>query len=346
MAAAYFRQRNPFSIATALAAALLCGPAQATFSIVAVDVQTREVGSAGASCLQGSLNQSVFIISDVIPDRGAVHTQAYWNATNKQRARDRLAAGDSPQQIMAYMQQNDVQNNPAIRQYGAVDLNQGAARSAAFTGASTDDWKGHRLGPNYAIQGNILAYQHNTAQGNRVVDSIEAKFLRASGTLADKLMAALQGGKWRGADDRCWAEGVSTQSAFIRVAKPNDSQNSFFLDLRVPSRPTGMDPIDSLQKLFDKWKPTSLKGDPSRGAHDLRVTSRFGALRLESPLLSVEGRVSILLSEMSGETVFKADLPVRGQQSFLDLPRRMPPGLYLVQIKTRLGSTLHKAFLF
>ena len=43
-----------------------------TFSIVAVDTITGQVGSAGASCIQGAI-----IISDVHPSLGAIHTQSY-----------------------------------------------------------------------------------------------------------------------------------------------------------------------------------------------------------------------------------------------------------------------------
>jgi hypothetical protein len=50
----------------------LCRPlaAEATFSIAAVDPGTGEVGSAGASCISGSL-----ILSDVHPGVGVVHTE-------------------------------------------------------------------------------------------------------------------------------------------------------------------------------------------------------------------------------------------------------------------------------
>jgi uncharacterized Ntn-hydrolase superfamily protein len=54
---------------------------QDTFSIVAVDTITGEVGSAGASCIPGSM-----IISDVHPGLGAIHTQSYWNAINQDSA--------------------------------------------------------------------------------------------------------------------------------------------------------------------------------------------------------------------------------------------------------------------
>ena len=46
---------------------------QDTFSIVAVNTYTGEVGSAGASCIAGSI-----IISDIHPGHGAIHTQSFW----------------------------------------------------------------------------------------------------------------------------------------------------------------------------------------------------------------------------------------------------------------------------
>ena len=49
---------------------------QDTFSIVAVDPVTGEVGSAGASCIAGSI-----IISDIHTGVGVIHTQSYWNVS-------------------------------------------------------------------------------------------------------------------------------------------------------------------------------------------------------------------------------------------------------------------------
>jgi len=71
---------------------------------------------------------------------------------------------------------------------------------------------------------------------------MQARFKRTSGSLAEKLMAALQGANLAGADSRCLSEGVSSQSAFLRVARPNDSPGKFYVDLQVPSRPTGKEP--------------------------------------------------------------------------------------------------------
>ncbi|HOI32111.1 MAG TPA: hypothetical protein PLC47_05045, partial [Bacteroidales bacterium] len=58
--------------------------AQDTFSIVAVDTITGEVGSAGASCLDNSaITGGAVIISDIIPGRGAIHTHSYWVSANQ-----------------------------------------------------------------------------------------------------------------------------------------------------------------------------------------------------------------------------------------------------------------------
>ncbi|MEO0472678.1 MAG: DUF1028 domain-containing protein [Bacteroidota bacterium] len=192
---------------------------------------------------------SAVIISDVLPGRGAIHTQSFLNAANKALARSRMLLGESPNQIINYMIVNDAQGDSTIRQYGVVDFDaNGSPRAAAFTGSNCFDVKTHRIGPNYAIQGNILL---NAA----IVDSMEARFLTTSGTLAEKLMAAMQGANVPGADSRCLSEGVSSLSAFLRVARPNDAYGFPYLDLVVASTPFGVEPIDSLQSAFDGWSP-------------------------------------------------------------------------------------------
>jgi uncharacterized Ntn-hydrolase superfamily protein len=226
--------------------------AQDTFSIVAVDPATGEVGSAGATCLDTNIEGvSAIIISDVLPGKGAIHTQSFWNATNQQRARQRMEEGFSPQEIMDYLVDNDIQNNPTARQYGAADFDDnGNPRAAAYTGPNCFDEKDHRVGENYAIQGNILL-------ATWVLDSMEAGFLNTEGTLAEKLMAAMQGANVPGADSRCLNEGVSSRSAFIRVARPDDEEDDLFLDINVGATPFGVEPIDELQSQFDEWLLTS-----------------------------------------------------------------------------------------
>ncbi len=222
--------------------------AQDTFSIVAVDSVTGEVGSAGASCLDASIVAGgVSIIGDLVPGKGAINTQSFYLASNQNNARTRMLAGDSPDQIVNFLINNDAQGTPQDRQYGIADLDDnGSPRAAAFTGVDCFDYKNQIVGSYYAIQGNILA-------GQEILDSMESRFLNASGSLAERLMEALQGANVPGADSRCLNEGVSSQSAFIRVARPNDIYGSPYLDLVVDQTPFGVEPIDSLQSLFDNW---------------------------------------------------------------------------------------------
>ena len=72
-----------------------------TFSIVAVDTLTGQVGSAGASCIQGSI-----IISDIHPGLGAIHTQSYWNASNQDSASSLMEQGYAPQDIIDWLVEN------------------------------------------------------------------------------------------------------------------------------------------------------------------------------------------------------------------------------------------------
>lgn len=217
--------------------------AQDTFSICAVDTVTGEVGSAGASCIDAiQIGNSIgcALISDVHPGVGVIHTQAYYIQPNQIYAESLMNMGLSPQQIMDSVQANDAQNNPAIRQYGAVKLVGNSSQAAAFTGANCMAYASHRVGPNYAIQGNILL-------GAQILDSMEARFLNTPGDLACKLMAAMQGANVPGADTRCVPSGNSSLSAFLKVA----DASGLTIDLVVPYGPAGFEPIDSLQTLFD-----------------------------------------------------------------------------------------------
>ena len=211
-----------------------------TFSIVAIDLNNGQVGSAGASCIGGSI-----IISDIHPGIGAIHTQSYWSGYNQIVASDLMDSGLSPDEIIDYLVENDVNDNPLIRQYGIVDIYEGG-RSAAYTGENCMDYKGHILGDTYAIQGNILL-------GEEILLDMEYNFNSTIGSLADKLMAALQGANVQGADTRCLDDGTSSLSAFIRVAEPLDQNNNFYLDLNINNTSNGQEPINLLQALYDEW---------------------------------------------------------------------------------------------
>jgi uncharacterized Ntn-hydrolase superfamily protein len=220
---------------------------QDTFSIVAVDSVTGEVGSAGASCVD--LFQTILFddsfLGKCFPGEGAINTQAAYLSSNQGNATTRFNAGDTPSEIIQWLMANDVQGTPETRQYGIVRLVNGSPESAAHTGTSCFDYKNHVTGPNYSIQGNILLSQE-------ILDSMEARFNNAEGDLACKLMAALQGANIVGADTRCSSNGTSSLFAFVKVAQPTDAfgSPSFKLSVRTHDG-AGIEPIDSLQTMFD-----------------------------------------------------------------------------------------------
>ncbi|MCY7361942.1 MAG: DUF1028 domain-containing protein, partial [Ignavibacteria bacterium] len=191
-------------------------------------------------CVAGSI-----ILSDVHPGRGVIHTQASYLAANQNYARSLMNLGLSPQQIVDSVVARDSQGNPSIRQYGVVDLISGG-RTAAYTGVNCLNYKNHILGPTYSIQGNILL-------GQQILDSMQSRFLRTTGTLSDKLIAALHGAKVIGADTRCAGRNTSSISAFLRVGRTQDTLGTLYLSLNVNNTPVNKDPIDSLQVLYNNF---------------------------------------------------------------------------------------------
>ncbi len=219
--------------------------------MVAADSTSRQVGSAGASCVDlfsAGLSDDSFL-GDLLPDTGAINTQAYYIPANQNNARARMRAGDNPEEIISWLTANDIQDNPSFRQYGIVGFSGSNVRAAGYTGSSTDDYKNHITGSvegiYYAIQGNILL-------GQQILDSMESRFRNAQGDLACRLMAAMQGAKVVGADTRCDPNGSSSLFAFLKVSDSTDSYGSpsFSVSVRTHGN-SGLEPIDSLQTKFD-----------------------------------------------------------------------------------------------
>jgi hypothetical protein len=85
---------------------------------------------------------------------------------------------------------------------------------------------------------------------------MEDGFLNTSGTLADKLMAAMQGAKRIGAQSTCTGNQTSSKSAFLRVAKVEDLYSNYghlTVDLNVSKTNFAEDPIDVLQTTYDYY---------------------------------------------------------------------------------------------
>jgi uncharacterized Ntn-hydrolase superfamily protein len=207
-------------------------PAQknlATFSIVARDSLTGELGVAVAS--------RFFAVGNVVPwakaEVGAVATQSFANTTFGWRGLELLEKGATPEEIVDILLRND--DNPTRRQFGIVSTD---GKSATYTGENCVAWAGGRAGPNYAVQGNILA-------GEDVVLAMEKTFLETTGTLAERLYAALIAGEAKGGDAR------GKQSAAMLVVKNGAGYGGYTdraIDIRVDDH---TEPFQELGRLLD-----------------------------------------------------------------------------------------------
>jgi uncharacterized Ntn-hydrolase superfamily protein len=218
-------------LALALAVAIAASPHApvATFSIVAHDPATGELGVAVAS--------RFFAVGVVVPwaraGVGAVATQSFANTSYGPRGLDLLERGATPAEALAILQRGD-----ADRQKRQVGIVSARGEAVSFTGTDCNPWAGGRSGKDYAIQGNILA-------GEPVVVAMERAFLDGKGTLADRLYAALAAGDAAGGDSR------GRQSAALLVVKARAGYGGFddrAIDVRVDDHP---DPFRELKRLLD-----------------------------------------------------------------------------------------------
>lgn len=200
-----------------------------TFSIVARDSLTGELGIAVAS--------RFFSVGSVVPwakaNVGAVATQSFANTSFGWRGLELLQEGATPKEALEILLRND--DDPERRQVGIVSSD---GKSITYTGSKCNPWAGGRSGPNYAIQGNILA-------GETVVTAMEKTFLETDGTLADRMYAALLAGDEQGGDAR------GKQSAAMLIVKENAGYGGYTdraIDIRVDDSP---EPFKELGRLLN-----------------------------------------------------------------------------------------------
>lgn len=250
-------------------------PAAATWSIVIVDLATGEVAVGIATCLTGfDLRPNTVV---VVPGHGVAAAQSFVGPLSlRQLIRNGFLNGDSAQQILAQLAVADPGHQS--RQYGIVSLTGG---EVTFTGTGAGGWAGGVVGQSgtlrYAIQGNVLT-------GQPVVTEAELAIQNTPGTLADKLMAAMEAARVMGGDGRCsCTQGnptgcgapppnftKSSHIGLMIVSRPSDADapcggglgcgaGDYWLDLNVANQQASdPDPVLQLQTLYQTWKQNQI----------------------------------------------------------------------------------------
>ena len=226
---------------------------EGTFSIIARDPASGELGMAVQS-------KTLAVGSRTITIKGGVAVIAHQSASNPMYGAiglELLAAGMSPQQALDQMLRGDEGRDS--RQVAILDI---SGRSAAFTGTGAADWKGHRCGTNFCAQGNILV-------SGETVQALATTFEASTGSLAERLLAAMDAGQKAGGDMR------GTQSAALVIAKPLAGAAGFgdrAIDLRVDDSRA---PLTELRRLLNMFRARELVADANARlrANDLVAAS-------------------------------------------------------------------------
>lgn len=261
---------------TALAASP--SPAEATWSVVAVDARTGRVVVASATCvaqerlLAFPSRGLMDIQAIVVPGVGAAAAQAGVDRTreNQTLIYEQMKAGTDPRLILDMLRADpDIES----RQFGIVDLQ---GRMIGFSGAgnsaASSSFQGRVPGTDiyYSVQGNILA-------SDAVVRNAARALEQAEGDVLDKVMAAMEAADDAGGDRRCTCEtepvpdapcdGRNAHVAYIVAADRSDPEGSSFNDgdyfmfidvhdQNIESHENG-NPVITLRMRYDAWKAES-----------------------------------------------------------------------------------------
>ncbi len=210
-----------------------------TFSIVAFDPANGDLGVAVQSKFPNVGVSIPFAKAGV----GAIATQSYCNTSYGPRGLALLENGASPQQAIAILTGGDDQ-----RDYRQVGIINAQGHTASFTGTHCFDWSGGLPGTQCVAQGNTLT-------GAPVVASMVRTFEDHQGSLAERLLAALQAGQASGGDRR------GQQSAALLVVRAGGGYGGFddrYVDISVYDHPT---PIIELERLYAIHRLTYFRSD-------------------------------------------------------------------------------------
>jgi len=200
----------------------------ATFSIVARDPATGELGVA--------VQSHWFSVGSVVPwaqaGVGAVATQSFVEPSYGPNGLALMKEGVDPKEALARLLAKDDQRG--VRQVAFVDAK---GRAAAHTGEGCIPGAGHHVGNGYTTEANLMLT-------NEVPDAMAKAYEAAKGPLAERLLAALDAAQAVGGDIR------GKQSAAILVVRAAPSSKPWtdrLIDLRIEDHPA---PLTEMRRLL------------------------------------------------------------------------------------------------
>lgn len=212
-----------------------------TYSIVARDSITGEMGVA--------VQSHWFSVGSLVTwgkaGVGVVATQSFVNPSFGPRGLALLENGLSPKMAVEALLELD--EGKAVRQLAILDIH---GNVEAFTGENCIEAAGHIVGDNFSVQANLM-------DKNTVWPAMAKAFENAKGSLAERMLAAMEAAQNEGGDIR------GKQSAAILVVKAKSTGNGWedkVVDLRIEDHD---DPIKEMKRLLNVHKAYEFmnKGD-------------------------------------------------------------------------------------
>jgi uncharacterized Ntn-hydrolase superfamily protein len=266
-------------------------PAFATWSVIALDSRSGQVIIASATCVrqsgfpqrQPNASRDLMDVQAVIvPGLGVAACQAGVDNTreNQMLVYNELKKGTPPPQIIELLKAQEAARKPENqmerRQFGILAMPNGGtitARNnrAGFNGSGNSTsslYFGGQVGDMfYQVQGNTLL-------GDQVVHLAALAFTRAAGTMADRVMAAMEAADQNGGDHRCNCgnnpldfvpcDGKTAHVAYIAIAEKTDTpgithnDGKYFAYLSVTDDNTQKgesgNPVKTLRLRYEAWK--------------------------------------------------------------------------------------------
>jgi uncharacterized Ntn-hydrolase superfamily protein len=250
-----------------------------TYSIVARDPQTGDLGVA--------VQSHYFQVGPVVPwaasGVGAIATQSMVNVSYGPIGLEMLRNGFTADQTLKALTSGDAM--PEVRQAAVVDV---SGRVAAHTGTRCIPAAGHRTGDGFSCQANLM-------ERDTVWDAMAEAFEQTKGSLAERMMVALEAAEAEGGDIR------GKQSAAMLVVRGTPSGRSWedrIVDLRVEDHP---EPLPELRRLLTIRRAYDADAEADqldeKGDHDSARAKRVEAQRLAPDNVELKFWAGIAIAE-------------------------------------------------
>jgi len=224
-----------------------------TYSIVARDPESGQLGVA--------VQSHWFSVGTLVPwaqaGVGAIATQSFVEVRYGTSGLDLMASGLSAQRTLDALLAADA--NPDVRQVAMIDS---GGQVAVHTGENCIPYAGHLLGENFSVQSNLMIRQG-------VPQAMAEAFQQATGSLAERMLTALEAAQSVGGDLR------GKQSAAILVVSGKASGRPWedrLVDLHVED---SAQPLQELRRLLTL---NTAYGHMNQGDHALESGDIDGAL--------------------------------------------------------------------